>query len=51
MSSNSTRNQYQIKLFHFNEIMVLSDQLNAPQSSTRTITYRTASISINLSES
>ncbi|MEK4458146.1 RNA dependent RNA polymerase [Paenibacillus sp. FSL R10-2748] len=38
MSSNPTRNQYQIKLFHFNEITIAGDQLCAPQSSTRTIT-------------
>ncbi|WP_025686110.1 RNA dependent RNA polymerase [Paenibacillus maysiensis] len=38
MSSNPSRNQYQIKLFHFNEITILGDQLCAPQSSTRTIT-------------
>ncbi|MDQ0496950.1 RNA dependent RNA polymerase [Paenibacillus brasilensis] len=38
MSTNPTRNQYQIKLFYFNEITVLGDQLCAPQSSTRTIT-------------
>ncbi|WP_237166195.1 hypothetical protein [Paenibacillus polymyxa] len=38
MSSNPTSNQYQIKLFHFNEITHVGDQLCAPQSSTRTIT-------------
>ncbi|MGR6761286.1 RNA dependent RNA polymerase [Paenibacillus sp. T2-29] len=38
MSSNPTRKQYQIKLFHFNEITVEGDQLYAPQSSTRIIT-------------
>ncbi|MGM1019055.1 MAG: RNA dependent RNA polymerase [Bacillota bacterium] len=38
MSSNPTRNQYQIKLFHFNEITIVDDQLYAPQSSTCTIT-------------
>ncbi|MET3212185.1 UNVERIFIED_CONTAM: hypothetical protein ABIC26_005207 [Paenibacillus sp. PvR008] len=38
MPSNLTRNQYQIKMFHFNEITHVGDQLNAPQSSTRTIT-------------
>ncbi|MGG4186745.1 hypothetical protein ABEW24_25775 [Paenibacillus jamilae] len=38
MSSNPTRNQYQIKLFHFNEIAHVGDQLCAPQSSTRLIT-------------
>ncbi|KZE65713.1 hypothetical protein AV545_24120 [Paenibacillus jamilae] len=38
MPSNPTRNQYPIKLFHFNEITVLGNQLCTPQSSTRTIT-------------
>ncbi|KJD42302.1 hypothetical protein QD47_29020, partial [Paenibacillus terrae] len=38
MSSNPTRNQYQIKLFHFNEITHVGNQLCAPQSNTRTIT-------------
>ncbi|UMY53496.1 MULTISPECIES: hypothetical protein [Paenibacillus] len=38
MSTNQTRNQYQIKLFHFNEITHVGNQLKAPQSSTRIIT-------------
>ncbi|MFK4439947.1 hypothetical protein [Paenibacillus sp. RC21] len=38
MSTNPIRNQYQINLFHFNEITIVGDQLCAPQSSTRTIT-------------
>ncbi|MFK4345065.1 MULTISPECIES: hypothetical protein [unclassified Paenibacillus] len=38
MYTNPTRNQYQINLFHFNEITHVGDQLYAPQSSTHTIT-------------
>ncbi|MHB0860464.1 RNA dependent RNA polymerase [Paenibacillus sp. SEL3] len=38
MSTNLTRNQYQIKLYHFNEITHVGDQINAPTSSTRIIT-------------
>jgi hypothetical protein len=38
LSTNPTRNQYPIKLFHFNEITVIGNQLCTPQSSTRTIT-------------
>ncbi|MFK4345208.1 MULTISPECIES: hypothetical protein [unclassified Paenibacillus] len=38
MSTNPTRNQYQINLFHFNEITHEGNQLCAPQSNTRLIT-------------
>ncbi|MFK4303397.1 hypothetical protein ABH892_003517 [Paenibacillus sp. RC254] len=38
MSTNPTRNQCQVNLFHFKEITHVGDQFNAPQSSTRTIT-------------
>ncbi|MGG1643679.1 hypothetical protein ACIFQM_20890 [Paenibacillus sp. NRS-1782] len=38
MSSNPTRNQYQIKLFHFNEITHVGNQLCALPSRTRLIT-------------
>lgn len=38
MTTDPTRNQYQIKLFHFNEITVIGNQLCTPQSSTRLIT-------------
>ncbi|WP_029515595.1 RNA dependent RNA polymerase [Paenibacillus polymyxa] len=38
MSSNPSRNQYQIKLFHFNEITVKGDRLCTPSFCTRTIT-------------